>query len=161
MDGMEKVVRRVSFFLACLSGGALVALMLLTVANIVFRMAHRPFSGAVEAAGWLAALTAAFALGYTQLHRGHVAVDFVVDRLPRRFRAGVDLFASAAGLVLFALAAWRLAADAVRLGRLGRLSETMHVPYHPFVYCVALGFACLGLVLLVDFWKAVGEVGRK
>jgi TRAP-type C4-dicarboxylate transport system permease small subunit len=161
MNVMEKAVRRLNFWLACLSGAALVAMMVLTVVNIVFRVAHRPFGGAVEAAGWLAALTAAFALGYTQFCRGHVAVDFVAGRFPRRLQAGVDLFTSLAGTVLFALAAWQLAAYAARLKGLGKLSETMHVSYHPFVYAVALGFASLSLALLTDACRAAKGVGGK
>ncbi|MGQ9826051.1 MAG: TRAP transporter small permease subunit, partial [Desulfotomaculales bacterium] len=103
----------------------------------------------------------AFALGSTQLCRGHVAVDFVVERFPRRLQAGVDLFTSLAGLALFALAAWQLAAYAARLRELGKLSETMHVSYHPFVYAVAFGFACLALALLADACLAAKGVGRK
>ncbi len=151
---MEKFIHRLNTGLAWVAAGALMIMMLLSVANIILRLAHRPLGGTAEAVGWLAAVTAAFALGYTQLHRGHVAIDLFVARLPSRPRAGIAAAASFTAAAFFALAAWRVGVLAHRLGQLGKLSETMHVSYYPFTYAVAFGLACLALALLADLLKA-------
>ncbi|MEW5898378.1 MAG: TRAP transporter small permease subunit [Bacillota bacterium] len=158
---MEKFIHRLNTGLAWVAAGALMIMMLLSVANIILRLAHRPLGGTAEAVGWLAAITAAFALGYTQLHRGHVAIDLFVARLPARPRAGIAAAASFAAAAFFALAAWRVGVLAHRLGQLGKLSETMHVSYYPFTYAVAFGLACLALILLMDLLKAGKEVFGK
>ncbi|MEW6276494.1 MAG: TRAP transporter small permease [Bacillota bacterium] len=161
MNKLEKLSNWLNKTLAWVAGGALIVMMTLSVANIVLRLAHRPLGGTAEAVGWLAALTAAFALGYTQIHRGHVAIDFLVERLPRGPRAVVDTLTSFAATAFFALAAWRVASYAHRLGQLGKLSETMHISFFPFTYAVAFGFACFALVLLVDGLKSVKGVIQK
>ena len=40
--------------------------------------------------GFLGAVFAAFSLGYTSVHRGHIAVDFLVQKLPARVQSLVD-----------------------------------------------------------------------
>lgn len=149
----EKLLNRLNEGLAWVAGAALIIMMLLSVANIVLRLAHRPLGGTAEIVGWLAALTAAFALGYTQQHRGHVAIDLVVERLPKRPRAFVGAAVAFAAGILFALAAWQVGVLAYRLSRLGKLSETTHVSYAPFAYAVAFGLVCLTLVVIADLLK--------
>jgi len=148
------MIKRLNEALAWAAGAALMIMMLLSVANIILRLAHRPLGGTAELVGWLAALTAAFALGYTQLHRGHVAIELVVERLPKRPRALLTAVISLAAALFFALAAWRTGLLAHRLSQLGKLSETMHFSYAPFTYAVAFGLACFALVLLADSLKA-------
>ncbi|MGB9903913.1 MAG: TRAP transporter small permease [Desulfotomaculales bacterium] len=149
----EKLFKRLNEGLAWLAGVALILMMLLSVANIVLRLAHRPLGGTAEIVGWLAALTAAFALGYTQQRRGHVAIDLFVERLPKRPQAFIGAAVAFAAGIIFALAAWQVGVLAYRLSRLGKLSETTHVSYAPFVYAVALGLVCLTLVLIADLLK--------
>ncbi|GAI39433.1 unnamed protein product, partial [marine sediment metagenome] len=64
------------------AGGLLVAMMLITVVNLIMVQVDRPFVGTTEIVGFLAALVAAFALGYTQLQKGHTRVDILVLRFP-------------------------------------------------------------------------------
>ncbi len=35
------------------------------------------------------------------------------------------------------------------------VSETLKVIYHPFIFCVSIGFAVLSLTLIVDFLKTL------
>lgn len=157
----HKLLNLLNMGLAWLAGVALILMMLLSVANIVLRLAHHPLGGTAEIVGWLSALTAAFALGYTQQYRGHVAIDLFIDRLPKRPRAFVDAIVAFVTGVLFALAAWQVGVLAHRLTRLGKLSETTHVSYAPFTYAVAFGLACLALVTIADLFKFVkGDFSR-
>lgn len=147
--------------LAWVAGGTLVAMMLLSVVNMFLRALGHPFGGTAEVVGWLAAITAAFALGYTQLYRGHVAIDLVVNRFSRRGQGVTDAIMLFSSAILFALAAWRTAVYAGRLWQLGSLSETIQIAFFPFTYAVALGFASLSLALLVDGLKSLKGAIKK
>ncbi len=60
--------------------------------------------------------------------------------------------------MLFALAAYRLTYLAFSLWSTSEVSETLRIPFYPFVICVALGFWGLSLTLLLDSMKAFSEI---
>lgn len=158
----EKLTETLNRWATWLAGGLLVALMLLTVANMVMREVWEPFAGTAEVVGFLAALVAALALGYTQLHRGHTWVDILVARLPLRAQAVIDSFMFFLATVMFGLATWQTFTLANHYWKIGLLSETLKMIFFPFIYVVALGCALLCLALLLDFLKSVRQVmGRK
>jgi TRAP-type C4-dicarboxylate transport system permease small subunit len=115
-------------------------------------------AGSYEIIGWLSAAAMALALGYTQRHRGHVAIDLLTTRLPGRARAAVELLMSLLALLLFAAVAWYLARYGRVLHETGSLSETLKAVVYPWVYVVAAGAAGLALALLVDFLRSVARL---
>src|SRR5690606_2257889 len=134
--------------------------MLLTVADVVMRAFGRPIAGSFEVIGWLSAVALGLSLGYTQAHRGHVAMTLVTDRLRGRAAAAMDAFNSLAALLLFGLVAWVVLGFAQTLHASGSLSETMTVIVYPWVYVVAAGFVALALTLLVDLLLALAGLFR-
>jgi TRAP-type C4-dicarboxylate transport system permease small subunit len=158
MRWIERASAYISRGLAWFSGVGLVAMMLLTVAEMVSRLFGKPMAGTVEAIGWLAAVTSALALGYTQLHKGHVAIDLISSRLSPRARAALSGLVLLASTALFALVTWQLFRHAGVLRQSGSLSETMKVIVYPWVYVVSLGCAGLTLALLTDLLKSLAQL---
>lgn len=151
---LERFNERVNGAMAWLAGLALIAMMLFTVADMVLRALGRPVAGSYEVIGWLSAAAMALALGYTQVHRGHVAIDLLTTRLQGPVRAAIELVMSLLALLLFAAVAWYLARYGRVLHQTGSLSETLKAIVYPWVYVVAAGAAGLALALLVDFLKS-------
>ena len=139
--------------LTFVAGLTLIAMMLVTVGEMVFRMFGKPMAGTIELIAWLAAVTTAFALGYTQMHRGHVAIDLFTNRLSQQMRAAVDMLVSLASTILFIIITWHVFKHAGVLKQTGSLSETMKVIVYPWVYLVSLGCGGLAAVLFIDFMK--------
>ncbi len=146
--------------LAAVAGVALVAVTFFTVADVVMRFFGRPIAGSFEVIGWLSAVSLALALGYTQAHRGHVAMTLVTDLLRGRSAAFLDALNSLAALVLFGLVAWVLVRYGQTLQESGSLSETLKALVYPWVYVVAAGFVSLALTLLLDALIALARVAR-
>jgi TRAP-type C4-dicarboxylate transport system permease small subunit len=97
----------------------------------------------------------AFALGSTQIGRGHIAVDVLVLRFSVRTRKilnGINCFIC---VVFFAIVTWQISKYATTLWETGEITETLRIIYYPFTYGVALGCAALSLVFLTDFLKSV------
>jgi TRAP-type C4-dicarboxylate transport system permease small subunit len=140
--------------LGILAGIALMAMMLVTVAEMVARFFGKPMPGTVEAIGWLAAATSAFALGYTQLYQGHVAIDILTNRFSPRLREIVQGLVYLVTTALFAMVTWQVFRYAGVLKQTGSLSETMKVIVYPWVYLVSLGSAGLTLALFADMLKS-------
>ncbi len=144
--------------LAFVAGFSLISMMLVTVGEMVFRMFGKPMAGTIEIIGWLAAVTTAFALGYTQIHEGHVSIDLFTRRFAPQSRAMVNMLVYLTSTALFVIVTWHVFSHAGVLKQTGSLSETMQVIVYPWVYLVSLGCAGLTLALLVDFLKLCGNV---
>ncbi len=136
--------------LMALGGVAALALMGVAVSNVALRAAGRPFSGAYEMVGFLGAVVVAFALGATQRRKDHVMVDVFTRKLPAPVLRAIDGLNYLLNLVFFAFLAWHLAKWGFSLRRSGELSETLRIPFHPFVWLTSLGLAALVFTLFVD-----------
>ena len=158
MDLLDRFSALLNKGLAFVAGFSLIAMMLVTVGEMVFRMFGNPMAGTVETIGWLAAVTTAFALGYTQIHQGHVSIDLFTNRLNPRLRAVINILVYLASTALFTVVTWNIFRHAGVLKQSGSLSETMKVIVYPWVYLVSLGCAGLTLALLVDFAKSCVSV---
>ncbi|TAN54607.1 MAG: TRAP transporter small permease subunit [Betaproteobacteria bacterium] len=154
---LERLGALVNRALAWIAGIALVAMMLFAVADMVLRALGRPVAGSYEVIGWLSASAMALALGYTQLHRGHVSITLLKDHLGARTQATIDLLMSLLALLLFGTVAWYVARYARTLQTTGSLSETLKAIVYPWVYVVAAGSAGLALALLIDVLRSAGR----
>ena len=163
LDRLNSILNR---GLAIVAGFSLVAMVMVTVGEMVLRMFGRPMAGTVETIGWLAAVTTAFALGYTQVHQGHVSIDLFTTRLGSRSQVVVSMLVNLISAALFVILTWNVFRYAGLLRETGSLSETMKVIVYPWVYLVSLGCAGLTLALVVDFLKSsrqvfTGSIGKR
>jgi len=163
MTRLETIINALNRWLNWVAGGLLLAMMLLTVANMIMRAipTYSPFGGTAEVVSYLAALVAAFALGYTQIRRAHTSVDILMLRLPPRAQSIIDSIMFFIGTALFGVATWQIVKLASRYWELGSVSETLYIIFFPFIYAVALGCAFLCLALLLDFLKSVVQVVKR
>ena len=161
MARLETIINALNRWLSWVAGGLLVTMMLITVVNMLMRAVYVPFFGTVEVICFLAALVAAFTLGYTQLYKGHTRVDILVSRFPPRVQAIIDSIMFFIGMVLFGVATWQIVKLATRYWELGSVSETLHIIFFPLIYAVALGCALLCLVLLLDFLKSLAQAVKR
>ncbi len=140
-----------------MAGFFLVTMILMTGANIVIRIFWMPLRGTYELMGYFGAIVTAFALGYTQVGRGHIAVDILVLRFSQTTRRILNEINYFICMVFFAIVGWRITLYAETLRTTGEVTETLRIIYYPFTYGVALGCFVLALVLLVDFLKLLFE----
>jgi TRAP-type C4-dicarboxylate transport system permease small subunit len=152
---LERISRYLNQVLIWTAGCFLGMMIFLTCANIFLRLVWVPVSGTFELMGYFGAVLTAFALGFTQINKGHIAVDILVQRFSettRRCLTGVNCFICT---VFFALVAWQICKYGMTLWRTGEVTETLRIIYYPFTFCVALGCATLSLVFLTDFLKCI------
>jgi len=137
------------------AGFCIAAVMVLVVANILLRaIFSRPILGTYELVGLLTALGIGLALAHCAWQNGHIAVGFVMDRLPLRLQAAFDLLTTLATLGFWGLTAWQLCRYAASMAANGVVSATARVPVYPVLYLLALGFFVLCLVQVVRATEA-------
>jgi TRAP-type C4-dicarboxylate transport system permease small subunit len=155
MDFLDKISKFLNQILIGTAGCFMIAMIILTCTNIFLRMVWMPVSGTFELMGYLGAMVTAFALGFTQIKRGHIAVDILVQRFSKRTRRvlnGLNYFTCT---IFFCLVSLQIAKYATTLKETGEVTETLQIIYYPFTYGVALGCAVLSLVFLTDFLKTI------
>ena len=147
---LERISTGLNKALLWVAGIFLVGMVILTCANILLRLCWVPVRGTFEMMGLSGALVAAFALGYTQVKGGHIAVDVLTSAFPEGTRRFLHVLNGLVGLVFFALVAWQVAQKARTLWAAGEVTETLRIAYYPFIFAVGLGCAALALSFLTD-----------
>jgi len=158
LDRISVLLRKV---LMVVGGVSLVGVTLLATGNVALRIFRVPVGGTYEVVSFLGALVSAGALGYTQKHRCHIVVDILSGKYSPRLGRFVDAVSQFVMVVLFYIVSWKTAMFGTRLIRVGEVSETLKIPFHPFVFLVAFGFAVLSLTILLDFFETVWSGGEK
>jgi TRAP-type C4-dicarboxylate transport system permease small subunit len=143
-----------------IAAAAIVIMMLLTCADVILRLFGRPILGTYELVGFLGTVVIAFALAYTSIEHGHIAVEILMERFPAKVQSTVEGFNNLIGAGLFLLLAWQSSVYALDLKASGEVSLTLAIPTYPFVYGIAAGCALLTLVLVVESIRAFRRVAR-
>jgi len=153
MEMLERLNRLLNRFLLIIGGIMLLSMIVLTCSNIFLRLVWVPIDGTFELMGFFGAIITAFALGYTQLKKGHIAIDIVVTQFSDRTRNIINSVNCSLCMVFFGIISWRMVKWATTLCRTGEVTETLRIIFYPFTYAVALGCMLLTLVFLTELLK--------
>ncbi|MCX7966802.1 MAG: TRAP transporter small permease subunit [Syntrophorhabdaceae bacterium] len=138
-------------FLAFFSGIAILILTTIAAGNMLLRIVYVPINGSYELIGFFGAVAVGFALGYTQIRKDHIIVTIFSDRYPKKLQPFLDGINYVINTFFFSLVSWQTFKWGMKIQKTGELSETLKIIFHPFVYCLAIGFAALSLTLFIDF----------
>jgi TRAP-type C4-dicarboxylate transport system permease small subunit len=153
MHIIEKWINGLSKKMYWISGGAIVAMMLLTCADVVLRFFRKPIPGTYELVCFLGAVAVSFAMAHTSIEKGHVSVSFVVSHFPPRLQRLIDCITSCFGLFIFGFIAWQSVLYANDLHTAHEVSLTLQLPFYPFIYGVGFSAGVVCLLLLFDAIK--------
>jgi TRAP-type C4-dicarboxylate transport system permease small subunit len=155
MDFLGKINLFMNRLLMFIGGVFLIAMVLLTCANIFSRNIWIPIRGTFELMGYFGAIVTAFALGSTQLKKGHIAVDVLINAFSDNTKKILQIVNNGICTLFFSIAAWQIAVKATTLMNTGEVTETLRIIYYPFTYAVAFGCLVLALVMLTDLLKSL------
>ena len=158
MNSFQKIIYGLSRRLYWIAGAAIVAMMLITCADVVLRHFRMPIPGTYELVCFLGAVAAAFAMAYTSLEKGHISVSFVVALFPQRIQGLIETITHLFGVFLFGLIAWQSAIYANDLRLTGEVSLTLELPFYPFVCGIAFSAAVVSLILTSDLFKNIRKM---
>jgi TRAP-type C4-dicarboxylate transport system permease small subunit len=147
---------RVLFYIA---GIGITGMLLLILGDVIgIKVFSKPVRGGIEFVSFLSVVTIAFAVPFTQVMRGHVSVDFIVEHFPRRVKLVIDTVTILFSIALFLMLTWYTFKYAADLRSSGEVSMTQKIPFYPFVYGMAVAMLATLLVLVLDLVKQVRKV---
>ncbi len=141
-------------------GLAALAVIVNVFGRYVFKI---PLKGTVEIVQLLLVIIAYFSIAYTEVRKGHVTMNEVVDHFPRRIRRTlmrVMYFGAAAFMLIMGWRSWILAMQHTE--PVLRVTDVLHLPIAPVVFVMAIGMVLFGLELLLNgFSPPPSEDGKK
>ena len=157
-----RAIRSLSRIMNAVACGVLMLMMLLTVSDVLLRsLLRRPILGTTELTENMMACLAFLALAWCAVERQHLKVDLVMMMFPPRVQAVVDALTMLAGLCLVGLITWRSFLEAGAMKDLNIESSLLRIPAYPFYYVMAVGFALLCLVMVMQWIEEMGKAVKK
>jgi TRAP-type C4-dicarboxylate transport system permease small subunit len=150
---MKGVVPRLMAALEALMAIVLIAMMLLTVVDVVGRYAfNHPIPGSSEVIEYLLATLVFGTLPIASGREEHIVVDILDFLFKGRAKQVQQVLVHLAGAVCLAFIGWRLVRQALQFHGFGDVSQFLKLPYEPLAwFMAALSFLSAGIVLSLFF----------
>lgn len=153
-------LRFISKLLNIIAGIALTFMMFLTVADVLLRAGGRPIIGTYEIVALLLALVIGFGIPQVSLDRGHVYMEFLLERFSKRGKNMMNTFTRLLCLTLFAFIGYNLFSVGAGYYASGEISATIKIPFYPVAYGVAvccLLECCVFILEIINIWRGGNE----
>lgn len=159
---MEKYVRIFGGFTRYgdhLARIGMVALLVLVVANVIMRYFFTSIKGTYDYVGLITAVAVSLAVAFTAYERGHIEIEILMERLPKRVQSVVGGVMFLISTVFFCIASWQSVVVGLSMKEANETTMAVYVPLYPFMYVLAFGLALTALAFLIHtvkyFSKAV------
>ena len=160
MDRVFNLLKIVSKVLNSIAGIAVTLMMLLTVTDVFLRAGGHPIIGTFEIVALLLALVIGFGIPQVSIDRGHVYMEFLLEKLSKKGRNVMNTFTRVLCLLLFAFIGSNLFNVGARFHASGEVSPTIKIPFYPVAYGVAvccLLECCVFVFDIVRIWRGEYE----
>jgi TRAP-type C4-dicarboxylate transport system permease small subunit len=159
---VNRIVRPAVTILHGAGVAVLAAMMVLTASDVTLRYVfNRPIVGSFDLTEYMMAIVVSFSLAYCAFFKGHVSVDLIVSRLPRRAQAVIDGITGLLGIFIFAMITWQSWVYIKLLFASGLESSVLLIPRYPFAGLVFLGSAFLTVTLVAGFLEYLAQAVQK
>jgi len=151
---IDKIVEILSNILVAIAGAALAAMMFMMAFDVIGRyFFNSPLPGGLEMVEYLMAIIVPLSVAYCASRRSHVAVDLVVDHLPKFVRVFLNIVVTSLSIVFIALISWQNFLYIFEIKDSNLTSAVLKIPTFPFVASVFVGMTVFAFILLVQLFR--------
>ena len=138
---INTVITKITGALDLVGGLVMAALMALIAINVVMRIFNMPVPGVSEWIPFMLATSVGLTISYCAVQGGHIAMGFMVDRLPRVLRLIIEVIMQLVVIAFVCLTAWVLWQYGFSTMATNTVGMVTRIPIYPFVFIVAFGFS--------------------
>lgn len=161
MERVTGAIQRVNRWLHYVAGAMLLALMSLTVIDVVGRtFFNNPFRGTVELTEMTMIMIIYLGFGHAEHEGDHISVDIVYVKLRRQAQLVVTVFTGLFGVVVIGLLTWHLYRFAGVLDAGGYTTAVWRIPQGP-VALIGVGGAVMFVLALASTAALAVQAFRK
>ena len=144
----NNIVNQINEKVKDLSAIVLVIIMFIVVVNIILRVVfNAPIKGAYDLVIVLTTVIISLSLAYCAVKDGHVAVSLFIQRFSKRVQNIIDFIIGSIVIVSLLTISWHLVLHANTMRINEEVTNTIGIPYAPFIFLIAVGTAMLALVV--------------
>jgi len=155
MNAFMETISKIIKVMNVIAGIALTFIVLLTVCDVVLRAFGHPILGVYEVVAMAGGVVIGFVAPYTSWIRGHIFMDFVLQKLSVESRKIFNIVTRCVGIALFLMISWNVIKIATNFHDVGEISNTLQIPLYPIASGVSFCFFVLAVVLFCDIVKIV------
>jgi TRAP-type C4-dicarboxylate transport system permease small subunit len=152
-----KVLCKAMNYIACF---ALTVMMALIVIDVLLRAASYPFVGTFEIVSLLMGVVVGFGIPQVSLDRGHVYMEFLVEKFSKQNQNLMNTLTRILCLFLFICIGYNMINIGARFHASGEVSPTIKLPFYPLAYSIAVCcFVECGVFIsdIVRIWRGEYE----
>ena len=153
MKNLDPLASRLSVFMAVVAGAALMAVMLLTVVDVILRYFGRPITGVYDLVALGGSVVIGFSIPYAAHRKVHVFMEMVQMLQSRVVNLVFTVFARLIALGVSLLVAWNLFKLGTGFRTTGEASLTIQIAYYPIAIGLGFCFLIQTLVFIADIQK--------
>ncbi len=153
---MRLLVMRLSNVMSVVAGMVLVAMVLITFADIVMRYMGKPIPGVYEIIAYLGVAVIGFGLPRASMKKTHVYVDLVIDKLSIKQKMVLRIFTRIMVFLFFALTGWYFIGMGKAFVATHSVTMTLRVPFYPVVFGMVLSCCAQCAVSIVEIVEEYG-----
>jgi TRAP-type C4-dicarboxylate transport system permease small subunit len=153
MRAFLETISRIIRVMNVIAGIALTFIILLTVSDVVLRAFGHPILGVYEIVAMAGGVIIGFVTPFTSWVRGHIFMDFVIQKLSPSAQKTFNIMTRCVGIALFLMISWNVIKIAANLHEVGEVSNTLEIPLYPIAGGVGFCFLVLAVVLFCDILK--------
>ena len=120
-----------------------------------------PFRGTYELIEYAMVVVLSCAMAYTQVIRGHIDIESLVELFPRTLKNFFNWLATFIAFVYYALIAYYAFVKTALEVKTGTTSAVLYIVKYPFYFVVGVGFFVFTLVLLSQVLISKEPEGKK
>jgi TRAP-type C4-dicarboxylate transport system permease small subunit len=146
---------------AFVSGFLLIGVMILSVANIVFRRFGKVIQGTYEITELIMALVVVAAFVYTTLDHGHVIIMSMMSRFSKRVQNMFFLLSLTLQILFWAVITWA-GIGILRRNWLREETNSLNIPVMPFRFIWVFGLIFLCIIISIELFRCLShDKGKK
>lgn len=146
--GLKSLIQKINLYICKVGMFLLIPLMILTTGDVLGRkFLFKTVPGMFELSEYILSVFILLGAAYTQQGKGHVGVDFVINRFSPRTRALCQILTTLLSLFIITILVWQGWVEGIKERT---VSDMLRIPQYPFRLLVAVGGFLLWLELMID-----------
>ena len=159
---VNRLIEKVTKVFAYISAAIFAIIVVIVLVNIIGRAVfNAPVKGTVEIVQYGVMFCAGIVMCRSGLEERHISVTFLIDKYPKRMRAGFVSFGKLLGTAAFGILAVTYISKISEAEQAGKLTDTFRLPFEYVYLIMAICFVTGALIFLYQFILSLLTVFNK
>ena len=157
---LEKLIAGVVVALKWMGSLFLGVMMFLTALDVACRyLFNNPIAGALELVEYMMAVLVPFSVAYCAYYRSHVAVEFIMDKFPKKVQKAIRIPVEVITLLFLLVITWQTCLYIKETFESKLTSSVLLIATYPFIIPMAIGMGVFTLIVLHELFARPVEGG--